>query len=99
MKNILISSLLLSSVAFAHTPIMYCFDNGDNTITCEGGFSDGSSGAGTQFSVKQDNKTIVEGKLTETSDFTFKKPTGNYTAIFDAGKGHIVEVQSDTIVE
>jgi len=99
MKKILVSSLLLSSVVFAHTPVMYCFDNGDKTITCEGGFSDGSSGAGTKFSVKQNNKTILEGKLTEASDFTFKKPTGNYTAIFDAGKGHVVEVKSDKIVE
>ena len=30
---------LLSGSAFAHSAIMNCFDNGDGTITCEGGLA------------------------------------------------------------
>ena len=29
----------------AHTPLCSCFDNGDGTVTCEGGFSDGRAGS------------------------------------------------------
>ncbi|MCV6608876.1 MAG: hypothetical protein OIF32_11745, partial [Campylobacterales bacterium] len=81
-------SLLATSSLYAHTAIMACFDNGDGTITCEGGFSDGSSAAGVKFRVEQKGKTVISGKLSEDSEFTFKKPDGKYKAIFDAGEGH-----------
>ncbi|MBK1637032.1 hypothetical protein CKO19_14985, partial [Rhodovulum adriaticum] len=32
-------------LAQAHTPLCACYDNGDGTVLCEGGFSDGSSAA------------------------------------------------------
>jgi hypothetical protein len=99
MKKILIGNLLFAGIVFAHTPVMYCFDNGDNTVTCEGGFSDGSSAQGVKFTVKQGDKIVVEGKLSAESEFTFKKPAGDYTAQFDAGKGHIVEISSSKISE
>ena len=35
-----------SPLLFAHTPLFDCFDNGDDTLTCEGGFSDGASATG-----------------------------------------------------
>ena len=35
-----------AAIAQAHTPLCSCFDNGDDTVTCEGGFSDGSSASG-----------------------------------------------------
>ena len=37
----LAAMLAFAGQAFAHSPLMSCFDNGDNTVTCEGGFSDG----------------------------------------------------------
>ena len=52
-KKILISLILLVSSAQAHTAIMSCFDNGDENIVCEGGFSDGSSASGILFFIKQ----------------------------------------------
>ncbi len=39
-------AIMAASTAHAHSPICDCYDNGDTTITCEGGFSDGSSAAG-----------------------------------------------------
>tara|TARA_B100000683_G_C12342606_1_gene495377 strand:- start:409 stop:726 length:318 start_codon:yes stop_codon:yes gene_type:complete len=86
--------------AFAHSPLMSCFDNGDNTITCEGGFSDGSSAAGVKLYVKDGNgKTILDTKMNEDSELTFDKPAGAYMVIFDAGEGHAVEVNGSDIVE
>ncbi|QKF86520.1 hypothetical protein CBLAS_1353 [Campylobacter blaseri] len=99
MKKILFASILAASSVFAHTALMSCFDNGDSTITCEGGFSDGSSANGVIFKVIQNGKTLEEGKFNEDSEFTFKKPEGEYEAHFDAGEGHKVIVKSSDIAE
>ncbi|MCK9162323.1 MAG: hypothetical protein GX118_07090 [Arcobacter butzleri] len=98
-KKIFFTLGLLSSFAFGHTALMSCFDNGDGSVTCEGGFSDGSSASGTNFRVEQGGNTIIEGRFDEDSEFTFDKPDGGYIAIFDAGEGHQVKVDSKNIVE
>ena len=99
MKKKLILIPLLVSQVFAHTALMSCFDNGDGTITCEGGFSDGSSANGVKFRVEADGKTLIEGKMDEYSEFNFKKPMGNYSAVFDAGEGHQVHISGSDITE
>ncbi|MUM78682.1 hypothetical protein GKC30_13660 [Pseudodesulfovibrio sp. F-1] len=105
MKKLLILCLLaamltLSVQAFAHSPLMSCFDNGDGTVTCEGGFSDGSSAAGVSMHVKgADGNVLIEGKMNQDSEFTFNKPEGAYTVVFDAGEGHSVVIDGSNIVE
>lgn len=91
--------MLISSSLFAHTAIMSCFDNGDGTITCEGGFSDGSSASGVKFRVEQGGKTIFNTKMNEDSEVTFDKPNGDYSAVFDAGEGHAVHIKGSDITE
>lgn len=91
---------LSASGAFAHTPLMSCFDNGDGTVTCEGGFSDGSSASGVKMHViSASGKTIMSGKMSEDSEFTYNKPEGKYKVVFDAGEGHKVEVKGSEIAE
>jgi len=101
MKKILATAMFLSLVntGFAHTAIMSCFDNGDGTVTCEGGFSDGSSASGVKVHVKKDGKIVETGKMNEDSEFTFKKPSGNYSVQFDAGEGHRVDINGKDIAE
>lgn len=96
-KSLLI--LLVSTGLFAHTPLLSCMDEGDGSITCEGGFSDGASAGGVSFRVEKDGKMIVQKKLNSTSEVSFKKPTGDYIAIFDAGSGHVVRIKSKNIFE
>lgn len=91
--------LAFSTSGFAHTAIMSCFDNGDGTVTCEGGFSDGSSASGVKIHIKQKGKTITTAKMSEDSDFTFKKPSGEYSVQMDAGEGHKVDINGKDIVE
>ena len=93
----LILVLGLALAAFAHTPLMSCFDEGDGTITCEGGFSDGSSAAGVEFSVEQSGKAILQTRLNEFSEINFEKPQGSYKAIFNAGEGHVVTIDGKDI--
>ncbi len=79
---------------------MACFDNGDGTITCNGGFSDGSSAAGVAVRVVDGQESILlEGQMDEESEYTFDKPQGAFTVIFDAGPSHIIMEKSTTIVE
>ncbi|ADU62897.1 MAG: DUF4115 domain-containing protein [Pseudodesulfovibrio sp.] len=105
MRKLLIFGLLacllaISGQAYAHSPLMSCFDNGDGTVTCEGGFSDGSSASGVGMSVKApDGKTLMEGKMSQDSEYSFKKPEGGYTVVFDAGEGHTVVINGADIVE
>lgn len=56
---VLVTLVLLFSVsqaAFAHTPILYVEDYHDGTIYVQGGFSDGSSAAGTAIYLVEDKK-------------------------------------------
>lgn len=98
-KKILFSCLLLVSGAQAHTAVMTCFDNGDSTITCEGGFSNGSSGSGVSTYITHQDKKVLEGHMNEDSEFTFKKPSHAYEVYFDAGEGHVVAINGEDIVE
>ena len=97
MKKLLVSLSLAATAAFAHTPVMSCFDNMDGTITCEAGFSDGSSASGVGFELKQNEQTVVQKKFDDFSEVVFDKPEGEYTAVMNAGEGHIVKVKSSDI--
>ena len=97
-KGLLLVPFMVASL-FGHSAIMSCFDNGDGTITCEGGFSDGSSASGVKFRVEQGGKAVLEGKMDEYSEFTFDKPNGEYSAVFDAGEGHQVYISGNDITE
>lgn len=97
----LVTTMVLSSgMAQAHTPLCSCFDNGDNSITCEGGFSDGSSASGVVMRVESsENRVLIEGVMNEDSEFSFDKPAGDYVVLFDAGEGHQIKVPGKEIVE
>ena len=103
MKKIILGlAILLASVStvHAHTPLCSCFDNGDDTITCEGGFSDGSSAAGVAMRLEtSDGQVLLEGKMSEDSEFDFDKPGQDYIVVFDAGEGHRIQVPGKEIVE
>ena len=88
------------SATRAHTPLAACYDNGDGTILCEGGFSDGSSAAGVAMRVRnRSGYVVIEGTMDEFSEFVFEKPRGRYSVLFDAGQGHRIEISSDDITE
>ena len=56
--------LALAAAAYAHNAICDCFDNGDETITCEGGFSDGAKAVGVPL---RDIVLVTPGTLPKTS--------------------------------
>lgn len=104
MKNLVVLStlgfLMLAGTASAHTPICACYDEGDGTILCEGGFSDGSSAAGVALKVLDaDDNILLEGKMSEDSEFEFEKPKVEYKVLFDAGEGHKITINGNDIVE
>ena len=98
--GILIASLMLFGQAWAHTPLCSCYDNGDGTVTCEGGFSDGSSASGVLMRVEDNGGgVLLKGKMDEDSEYTFDKPTAAYKIVFDAGEGHAIEIDGKEIIE
>ena len=95
-----LAGVLLASFAMAHSAVCTCFDNGDQTVTCEGGFSDGSSATGVSIRVFDGHdKVLNEGKMDGKGTFTFKKPAVEYHVIFDAGQGHVVTIDGGDITE
>jgi hypothetical protein len=103
MNKILLSMTLIGSVltpAWGHTPICDCYDNGDRTITCEGGFSDGGSAAGIAMRVVDvSGKVLIQGEMSEYSDYTFATPDNDFRVIYEAGDGHTIEIDSRDIEE
>nr|WP_319493295.1 RodZ domain-containing protein [uncultured Desulfobacter sp.] len=94
----LVFGLFLIQAAQAHTPLCSCYDNGDGSVTCEGGFSDGSSAAGVQMRVEDAaGKVLNSGTMNDDSEFTFDKPAGDYKVQFDAGEGHKITVDGKEI--
>jgi len=91
---------LAAATAYAHNAICDCFDNGDGTITCEGGFSDGGKAVGVPLRVfDQAGKVLIDGKMGENSDFKFDKPKVDFRVEFDAGQGHVVTIDGRDIEE
>ncbi len=96
-------ALVLSSAyvlpAQAHTPLFDCFDNGDDTITCEGGFSDGSSAAGVGIRVLDaQGKVLEQGELDTAGSITLARPAGEFSVVFGAGEEHSLTVLGDDII-
>ena len=98
-KSLLIASCW-SVAALAHNPICECFDNGDGTITCEGGFSDGSPAAGIPLRVVDSSgRILIDAAMSDASDFTFDKPEVGFRVQFDAGEGHVIQIDGRDIEE
>lgn len=84
----------------AHNAICDCFLNGDGTITCEGGFSDGSTAAGIPLRViDRDGKVLIDGAMSDKSEFTFSTPDVAFKVEFDAGEGHLITIDGRDIEE
>ncbi len=87
-----------TTAAQAHTPLFSCYDNGDGTVLCEAGFSDGSSASGVPVRVLDANGgVIVDDKMDGNSEFTFTKPDGDFSVLMDAGEGHRITVPAADI--
>jgi hypothetical protein len=101
LPSALFAAMALNSLStLAHTPLCACYDMGDGTVLCEGGFSDGSSASGVGIKViDSDGNPLLEGEMSEDSEFEFDKPNGDYTVVFDAGPGHAIEIDGKDIVE
>lgn len=88
----------LSTQALAHNPLCECKEIDGEQIRCTGGFSDGSGAPGVTLDViGYDESILLPGKLGPDSTLTFKKPAGEFYVLFDAGPGHVVEVDQGDI--
>ena len=87
-----------SASALAHNPMCECKAVDADQIECTGGFSDGSGAPGVTLDVIGYDETIlVPGKLGADSKMTFKKPAAEFYVLFDAGPGHVVEIDQADI--
>ena len=90
----------LAGPAAAHSPIMTCYDNGDETVTCEAGFSDGASATGSQIALMtEDQRLLGAGEVDEAGGYTFDYPDADFFEIqFISDSAHTLTLYSDEIV-
>jgi hypothetical protein len=99
-RLLLAGSLLLPALAAAHSPVFDCFVDKDTRITCEGGFSDGTSATGVSVKVLDaSDKLLLAGKIDAEGRFSFARPTEAFHIVFDAGAGHSVTLFSTDITD
>lgn len=78
--------------AWAHYPYCTCTME-DGKVACKGGFSDGTGAEGVTLDViSYAEQILVPGKFGPDSIVRFDKPPGEFYVLFDAGPGHVVEV-------
>ncbi|MGC9447988.1 hypothetical protein [Cereibacter sphaeroides] len=86
-------AMLCATPAQAHNPIAECAVAQGRIIDCRGGFSDGSGAAGVTLDViSYDEDILIPGKLGDDSRLQFERPEGEFYILFDAGPGHVVEI-------
>ena len=81
-------ALILNLHAWAHTLYMTVEDNEDGTVTVQGMFSTGATGAGIEVRLEDEKgKVLWKGKTDADGECTFKKLGVPYTIIMNAGPG------------
>ncbi|PJR09903.1 hypothetical protein [Sinorhizobium meliloti] len=92
-------SLFAAGPVLAHSPLISCFYDDETTITCEAGYSDGASAAGGVIRVVDgDERLLTEGRFSENSTFTLKKPESPvFQIIFIGDTAHEAGVFNDEI--
>ena len=81
-------ALILNSQAFAHTLYMTVEDNENGTVTVQGMFSTGATGAGIEVRLEnKKDKVLWKGETDADGECTFKKPGVFYSIIMDFGPG------------
>lgn len=97
----LLATLVLAGAAaplMAHTPLFDCFDNGDESITCEGGYSDGASAEGVDIQVVDARGKVLErGKLDAKGAVVLQRPQGEFSVVFAPDSEHSIRVLGDDI--
>ena len=84
----IVLALILNSQAFAHTLFMTVEDNEDGTVTVQGMFSTGATGAGIEVRLEDEKgRALWKGKTDDDGECTFEKPGVPYTIIMDFGPG------------
>ncbi len=88
----LLIALIFAPSIYAHSLLLNVFDNEDNTITVEGIFNTGESGAGALIQLESIASGVIlyEKRLSDDSELTFKIPSEAYKIILDGGPGHKV---------
>jgi hypothetical protein len=78
--------------------VFNCYDNGDETVTCEGGFSDGGSAEGVPIRILDlRERVLIDAKMDAQGTFSFEKPQEEFHVVFDAGEGHEVTIYPEDI--
>ncbi len=85
--------------ALAHAPLLDCYADGEATITCEAGYSDGASAVNQVIRVRDgDHRLLFEDRFGENGAFSFPRPEAvEFHVQFEGDQFHSVIVYSSDI--
>lgn len=84
---------LFIGAAWAHPPFCICKMANATTVSCEGGFADGTGVPGVRLDViRYDESVVLQTKFGPDSTVSFKRPDGEFYMLFDAGPGQSFDV-------
>ena len=86
----LIFLLILPTFMYSHSLLLNVFNNDDNTITIEGGFSTGEAAPGAQIRIEAlaSGEVLYKKRLPDESELTIDIPKESYQIVLDGGPGH-----------
>ena len=95
---VIMTVLLIAGPALAHTVFFQCWNNGDGTLSCEAGYTDGSAAAGATVNVTDANGSLIfTGNIDNSGQLKLNKPSGDFSVTLDGGVGHTVTINSKDI--
>lgn len=92
-------ALFAATPVLAHSPLLSCFPEGDGTIFCEAGYSDGARAGGAEILiVDAGGRVLFTGTLAEDSTIILTPPdVDDYEIRFVGDSAHSASVYSDEL--
>ncbi len=98
---IAICSTLMSSLSFAHYPILTCSvqqTNEKKVVICEASFSNRAKAPNVIMEIFSDeDEVLASGTTDDQAMYQFPLPDSDYFILMDAGPGHVLEISNDEV--
>ena len=89
----MILGFMAATPAAAHAPLLDCGPSGANMITCEAGYSDGSSAANQVIRVRDgEHRLVFEDRFDQNGSYNFTRPEGEFHIQFEGDQFHSIIV-------
>jgi hypothetical protein len=92
--------MVLAQPGGAHSPLLACYDEGEEQVTCEGGYSDGAPAAGQTIRVLTPaRRLILEARFDRSNTYKFRKPVTAFLVEFEGDSSHLATFDGEDLIK